>query len=45
VAPEGWQTAIAGQVAGRRVSYLGSFASQGLNYYWVAAEGMGEMSH
>ncbi len=45
LAPEGWQTAIARQVAGRRVSYLGSFAPQGLNYYWVAADGMGGMSH
>jgi 4-amino-4-deoxy-L-arabinose transferase-like glycosyltransferase len=45
VAPEGSQTAIARQVADRRVSYLGSFAPQGLNYYWVAAVGMGEMSH
>jgi 4-amino-4-deoxy-L-arabinose transferase-like glycosyltransferase len=45
VAPEGSQTAVARQAAGRRVSYLGSFAPQGLNYYWVAAEGMGEMSH
>jgi 4-amino-4-deoxy-L-arabinose transferase-like glycosyltransferase len=45
VAPEGSQTAIAKQVAGRRVSYLGSFAPQGLDYYWVAAAGMGEMSH
>jgi 4-amino-4-deoxy-L-arabinose transferase-like glycosyltransferase len=43
VAPEGSQTAIARQVAGRRVSYLGSFAPQGLDYYWVAAEG--QMSH
>lgn len=38
VAPEGSQVALAGQVAGRRVSYLGSFAPQGLDYYWVAAE-------
>jgi 4-amino-4-deoxy-L-arabinose transferase-like glycosyltransferase len=45
VAPEGSQTAIAKQVAGRRVSYLGSFAPQGLDYYWVAAAGIGEMSH
>jgi len=45
VAPEGSQTAIAKQVAGRRVSYLGSFAPQGLDYYWVAAVGMGPMSH
>ena len=40
VAPEGSQTAIAKKVAGRRVSYLGSFAPQGLDYYWVAAAGM-----
>ena len=32
VAPEGSQTAIAKQVAGRRVVYLGSFAPQGLDY-------------
>jgi 4-amino-4-deoxy-L-arabinose transferase-like glycosyltransferase len=37
VAPEGMQTAIAKNVAGRRVSYLGSFAAQGLDYYWVAS--------
>jgi hypothetical protein len=41
VAPEGSQTAIAKQVAGRRVSYLGSFAPQGLDYYWVSAAGFG----
>jgi 4-amino-4-deoxy-L-arabinose transferase-like glycosyltransferase len=44
VAPEGSQAAIAKQVAGRRVSYLGSFAPQGLDYYWVSAVGM-EQSH
>jgi len=44
VAPEGSQTAIAKQVAGRRVSYLGTFAPQGLDYYWVSAVGM-EQSH
>jgi 4-amino-4-deoxy-L-arabinose transferase-like glycosyltransferase len=44
VAPEGSQTAIAKQVAGRRVSYLGSFAPQGLDYYWVSAAGV-EESH
>jgi 4-amino-4-deoxy-L-arabinose transferase-like glycosyltransferase len=43
VAPEGSQTAIAKQVAGRRVSYLGSFAPQGLDYYWVSA--VGQKSH
>lgn len=36
VAPEGSQIALAKLVAGRRVSYLGSFAPQGLDYYWVA---------
>jgi 4-amino-4-deoxy-L-arabinose transferase-like glycosyltransferase len=44
VAPEGSQTAIAKQVAGRRVSYLGSLAAQGLDYYWVSAVGMEQMS-
>jgi 4-amino-4-deoxy-L-arabinose transferase-like glycosyltransferase len=36
VAPEGSQIEVAKQVPGRRVSYLGSFAPQGLDYYWVA---------
>lgn len=45
VAPEGSQTAIAKEVAGRRVSYLGSFAPQGLDYYWVSAVGMTEHAH
>ncbi len=45
VAPEGSQTTIAKQVAGRRVSYLGSFAPQGLDYYWVSAVGMRLGSH
>jgi 4-amino-4-deoxy-L-arabinose transferase-like glycosyltransferase len=35
VAPEGTQVEIAKQVPGRRVSYLGSFGPQGLDYYWV----------
>jgi 4-amino-4-deoxy-L-arabinose transferase-like glycosyltransferase len=43
VAPEASQTAIAKQVPGRRVSYLGSFASQGLDYYWVSAAGARQM--
>jgi len=37
VAPEGSQAIVAKQVNGRRVSYLGSFAPQGLDYYWVEA--------
>ncbi len=45
VAPEGSQTAVAKIVAGRRVSYLGSFAPQGLDYYWVAGGEMGPSGH
>jgi 4-amino-4-deoxy-L-arabinose transferase-like glycosyltransferase len=37
VAPEGAQTNIARRTPGRRVAYLGSFAAQGLDYYWVSA--------
>jgi len=40
VAAGGSQTELAKLVMGRRVSYLGSFAPQGLDYYWVAAPGM-----
>ena len=36
VAPEGSQVDIARLVPGRHVSYLGNFAPQGLDYYWVA---------
>ena len=42
LAPRGSQIEIAKQVPGRRVSYLGSFAPQGLDYYWVAAAHSGE---
>lgn len=42
VAPKGSQTEVAQQVEGRRVSYLGSFAPQGLDYYWVAAQKSGQ---
>ena len=45
VIPGGSRTAIARQVAWRRVSYLGSFAPQGFEYYWVSAVGMGESGH
>jgi len=37
VAPAGSQTAVAAEVSGRRVTYIGSFAPQNLEYYWVAA--------
>jgi 4-amino-4-deoxy-L-arabinose transferase-like glycosyltransferase len=36
LAPEGLQTALAKKTTGRRVSYLGSFAPQGIDYYWVS---------
>jgi 4-amino-4-deoxy-L-arabinose transferase-like glycosyltransferase len=38
VAREGWQKAIAKWTTGRRVTYLGSLAAQGLDYYWVAGK-------
>jgi hypothetical protein len=36
VAPENSQLDIAKLVPGRRVSYLGHFAPQRLDYYWIA---------
>lgn len=39
VAPENSQVEIARLVAGRRVSYLGHYAAQRVDYYWVAAAG------
>jgi 4-amino-4-deoxy-L-arabinose transferase-like glycosyltransferase len=38
VAREGWQKNIAKWTTGRRVTYLGSFAAQGFDYYWVAGK-------
>lgn len=37
VAPENSQVEIAKLVPGRRVSYLGHYAPQHLDYYWIAA--------
>ncbi len=37
VAPENSQVEIAKLVPGRRVSYLGHYAAQRVDYYWVAA--------
>ncbi len=39
VAPENSQVEIAKLVAGRRVSYLGHYAPQHVDYFWVAAAG------
>ena len=41
VAPENSQTEIEKLVAGRRVSYLGHYAAQRVDYYWVEAAGTG----
>jgi len=37
VAPENSQAQIAGLVPGRRVSYLGHYAEQHVDYYWIGA--------
>lgn len=36
VAPIGSETAVSKMVVGRRVSYLGTYEPQSLDYYWVA---------
>jgi 4-amino-4-deoxy-L-arabinose transferase-like glycosyltransferase len=36
ITPEGWQKNIPKWTPGRRVTYVGSFAEQGMDYYWVA---------
>jgi 4-amino-4-deoxy-L-arabinose transferase-like glycosyltransferase len=38
VAPENWQAEVVRQTGGRRVSFLGHYAPQHLDYFWVAAE-------
>jgi 4-amino-4-deoxy-L-arabinose transferase-like glycosyltransferase len=38
VAPTGYQVEIAKLVPGRRVSYLGGFAPQNLDYFWVSSQ-------
>ncbi len=39
VAPTTWMDNVARQTAGRRVSFLGHYAPQNVDYYWVAASG------
>ncbi|MGB8061187.1 MAG: glycosyltransferase family 39 protein [Candidatus Sulfotelmatobacter sp.] len=39
VAPLAWMDNVAKLTAGRRVTFLGHYAPQGLDYYWVAAVG------
>jgi 4-amino-4-deoxy-L-arabinose transferase-like glycosyltransferase len=38
VATHGSQVEVAKRVSPRRVSYLGNFAAQGIDYYWVAGK-------
>jgi hypothetical protein len=39
VAPATWKENVAKQTAGRRVLFLGHYAPQDLDYYWVSATG------
>ena len=39
IAREGQREKLAKWTTSRRVTYLGSFAPQGLDYYWVAGNG------
>ncbi len=41
ITPEGWQKNLAKWTPGRRVTYLGSFAPQGMDYYWVGKAASG----
>lgn len=36
ISPTSWMDNVAKQTAGRRVSFLGEYAPQKLNYYWVS---------
>ncbi len=40
VAPATWKVNVAVQTAGRRVLFLGNYASQSVDYYWVSAAGV-----
>ena len=37
VAPENWQPEVVKRVAGRRVSFLGHYATQHVDYFWISA--------
>jgi 4-amino-4-deoxy-L-arabinose transferase-like glycosyltransferase len=39
VAPAAWKVNVAERTAGRRVLYLGNYAPQDVDYYWVSAAG------
>jgi len=39
IAPPAWRVNVEKQTAGRRVLFLGNYAPQNVDYYWVAAAG------
>jgi hypothetical protein len=39
VAPATWKVNVAKQTSGRRVLFLGNYAPQNVDYYWVSAAG------
>ncbi len=39
IAPAAWKVNVAKRTAGRRVLYLGNYAPQDVDYYWVSAAG------
>ena len=39
VAPATWKVNVAVKTAGRRVLFLGNYAPQNVDYYWVSAAG------
>jgi 4-amino-4-deoxy-L-arabinose transferase-like glycosyltransferase len=42
VAPATWKVNVAVQTAGRRVLFLGNYAPQNVDYYWVSAVGVAQ---
>ena len=42
VAPAAWKVNVAVQTAGRRVLFLGNYAPQNVDYYWVSAAGVAQ---
>ena len=45
VVPQSDHQLIANKLSGRRISYLGTFNPQALDYYWISAPGMMSMPH
>jgi hypothetical protein len=37
IAPDNWQAGVTKYTEGRRVSFLGHYAAQRVDYYWVSA--------